>query len=163
MELKYELSLVEQAIKLASVAHMAQVDKSGKPFIMHPLRVATYYGPHKSEAQTAAAILHDIVEDTWITLADLSSLKREYRFPEETVHLVDVMTRREGETYRQYIYRVGEDREGISLKLADLADNMDPRRATTPELRGMINSRYVWTKKYLDEKAYIYDLRHGLE
>ena len=123
---------IEDAIILATQAHAGQVDKAGLPYILHPLRVMLRV---ESETEQTVAILHDVVEDTSITLDDL----REDGYSEEILEAVDYLTRRESETYRQFIERVKENELARIVKLADLEDNMDPSRNPNPteEISGL--------------------------
>ena len=63
--------MLNKAIKIAAKAHSGQVDKGGNPYILHPLRVLLNFCESESEATKICAILHDVVEDSDITLADL--------------------------------------------------------------------------------------------
>lgn len=115
--------LVQAALLVAVHAHQGQVDKSGKPYVLHPLRVMLY-GPATPEHQ-AAALLHDVVEDTPVTLADLEAVG----FPLPVVVAVDHLTqRKDAETHTAYIVRCARDPLARAVKYADLRDNMDPVR-----------------------------------
>jgi (p)ppGpp synthase/HD superfamily hydrolase len=113
-----------RAIAIAATAHADQLDKSGNPYILHPLRVMQRVTEHGLAAQIIA-VLHDVVEDTWVTL----DMLRRMGFPEVIVIGVDSVTRREGERYFDYIARAAAHPVGALVKLADLADNSDPVRA----------------------------------
>lgn len=75
------------------------------------------------EHAVAAAWLHDVVEDTEITLADL-----EQTFPPDVTAAVDALTRRSDETPAEYYARVRTVPLALTVKLADMADNSDPQR-----------------------------------
>lgn len=141
---------VEFAVQIVALAHYKQVDKTGRPFIMHPIRVAAYLDADTPDEVVAAALLHDVVEDTAITTEAL----RGSGFSDRVVDLVDYLTRRPEETYKDYIKRVSEDSDATKIKLADLKDNMDPLRATTPEIQSLISKRYVWARDYLLDVQY---------
>jgi (p)ppGpp synthase/HD superfamily hydrolase len=113
--------LLERAIALAVDKHAGQSDKSGAPYILHPLRMMTRM---KTPEAMMTAVLHDIVEDTDMTLADL----RLEGFPESVVGAVDALSRREGETYEDFTVRAGANPLSRSVKIADLEDNMNPLR-----------------------------------
>ena len=115
------MSLLERAILLAVQAHRGQVDRSGAPYILHPLRVMFRV---ETENERIAAVLHDVVEDTDWTLDGL----RAEGFPEEIVQAVDCLTRREGESYDDRVARAAAHPIARRVKLADLEDNMDARR-----------------------------------
>ena len=112
---------VETALRIALDAHRGQEDKAGRPYILHPLRVAL---AQSTDAAFCAALLHDAVEDTPLTLDDLRSAG----VSETVVAAVDALTRREGESYNAYLARAGADPIAISVKRADLQDNLDVRR-----------------------------------
>jgi (p)ppGpp synthase/HD superfamily hydrolase len=116
--------LLDLAIRIATEAHVGQVDKAGRPYIDHPLRVMRTVEPEGEEAMMVA-ILHDVVEDTPTTLADL----RRMGFSAAVIDGVNAMTRRPGEGYQEYIERCCGDPLGRVVKAADLVDNMDPKRA----------------------------------
>ena len=114
-------ALLEKAIRIAVNAHMGQKDKAGAPYILHPLRVMMRM---ESEREMIAAVLHDVVEDTACTL---ETLRRE-GFPADTLCALDHLTRREAESYSDFINRVQENRLAVKVKLADLEDNMNAGR-----------------------------------
>lgn len=115
------MSTLEEAIALAVRVHQGQKDKAGAPYILHPLRVMLAMD---SEEAMMVAVLHDVVEDTPITLEDLRAMN----FPETVVAAVDILTRRPEESYEAFIERVKVNPLARKVKLADLEDNMDLRR-----------------------------------
>lgn len=112
---------IEDAIVLATQSHRGQVDKAGAPYILHPLRVMLRL---KGEADRIAAVLHDVIEDTRIT----EEFLREQGYREEVLRALDALTRREGESYADFIERVAGNPLARRVKLADLADNLDASR-----------------------------------
>jgi (p)ppGpp synthase/HD superfamily hydrolase len=116
---------LEDAIALAVEAHRGQTRPDGSPYILHPLRVMLAL---HDERDRIAGVLHDVVEDTSITLDDL----RRRGYDDEVVEAVDRLTRREGEAYDDFVERASADRRARRVKLADLADNLDVR--TLPEV-----------------------------
>jgi (p)ppGpp synthase/HD superfamily hydrolase len=112
---------LEGAIVLAAQSHRGQVDKAGAPYILHPLRVMLRL---KDEAGRIAAVLHDVLEDAGITVEFL----REQGYREEVLGALDALTRREGESYADFIERAAGNPLARRVKLADLADNMDASR-----------------------------------
>ncbi len=113
---------LEDAIILASQAHRGQVDKGGEPYILHVLRVMLR---QNEDAARRVGVLHDVLEDTSVTLSDLKSAG----YSEQVRAAVDCLTRRRGETYEAMIERVATNPLARQVKLADLADNLDPQRA----------------------------------
>ena len=112
---------LDDAILLAAQAHRGQKDKVGAPYILHPLRVMLRL---KTEEEMMVAVLHDVVEDSAYTLADLERAG----FPPHVMEAVDCLTRREGETYEAFIERLKPNPLARRVKLADLEDNLDIRR-----------------------------------
>lgn len=112
---------IEDAIALALQAHRGQLDRAGQPYILHPLRVMMLVSGIEARI---VAVLHDVVEDTPTTLDDLRALG----YSEAIVTAVDHLTRRDDETYEQFIERIKPHPLARHVKLADLMDNMDLRR-----------------------------------
>lgn len=112
---------LEAAIALAVGAHRGQKDRAGAPYILHPLRVMFRV---ETDAEKIAAVLHDVVEDTGWTLDAL----RAEGYPEEVVEAVDHLTRRDGESYGEFVRRAAAHPVARRVKIADLEDNMDVRR-----------------------------------
>lgn len=118
------MSNLERAIRLAAEAHQGQTDKAGMPYILHPLRVM--FGM-QAEAEMMTAVLHDVIEDTEWTLDTL----REEGFPEQVLKALDLLTRRDEESYEAFIDRVKDNPIARRVKLADLEDNMDIKRISS--------------------------------
>lgn len=131
-----------RAIAIAASAHAEQIDKAGRPYILHPIRVMQRVTPHGLEAQIVA-VLHDVVEDTWISLDLLPRMG----FSDEVVAGVDAMSRRDGEEYFAYIDRCGRNHLASLVKLADLEDNCDPVRAFAGQ--GSLITRYEKAKEII--------------
>ncbi len=112
---------LEDAIILAAGAHRGQVDKAGEPYLLHPLRVMLQL---KGEAERIAAVLHDVLEDTLITLDEL----RTEGYDEDVLQALNALTRRKGESYADFIERAARNPLARKVKLADLADNMNASR-----------------------------------
>jgi (p)ppGpp synthase/HD superfamily hydrolase len=128
--------MVAKAIKIAVKAHDGQYRKfeeTDTPYIVHPIRVAAAFDAGTPEY--IVAILHDVVEDTDVTLDDL----REH-FPEVIIDGVDGMTRRkdDGETFFEYVERCGKNPVSKAVKAQDLVDNM----GSLPESHGL-RARYT--------------------
>jgi (p)ppGpp synthase/HD superfamily hydrolase len=115
---------LEDAILLATKAHLGQTDKAGAPYILHPLRVMMRC---RTAEAMMAAVLHDVVEDTPITLEDLQSMG----FPAPVINAVACLTKREGEPYEAFVARVKANALATEVKIADIEDNMDVRRLTS--------------------------------
>ena len=114
---------VLRAHALATRAHAGQLDKSGEAYIDHPRRVARLAGRSGGTTeQIVAALLHDVVEDTDVTLADLDE------FGAGVVQLVDALTHRNGEPNADYYDRITRTPAAVLVKLCDIYDNLDPTR-----------------------------------
>ncbi len=118
-------SMVHVALKLATIAHSGQFDKGGKPYILHPISVAKIV---ETEEEKTVALLHDVIEDTPVTLEEL----RENGFPESVVVAVDVLTKRPGVDYEDYIQGVKQNTLALAVKIADMTHNMDLSRIQNP-------------------------------
>ncbi len=113
--------LTRKAITVAYNAHQGQLDRAGLPYILHPLHVAEQM---KDEDTCVVALLHDVIEDTDLTLENL----REYGFTEAQIEGVRVMTREEDEDYFEYIRSVKTNPLALAVKLEDLKHNLDVTR-----------------------------------
>ena len=111
------------AIKIAYKAHMDQNDRSGIPYILHPLHVAEQM---KDETTTIVALLHDVVEDTSVTLDDL----RRYGFSKEVLDAIEVLTHKDGVKYLDYIRTVANNPVARKVKVEDIRHNTDLTRTT---------------------------------
>ena len=109
------MSALERAIASAAEAHAGQLDKAGKPYILHPLRVMA--SVEKPQAKIAA-VLHDVVEDSDWTLDELLA----EGFSESVVQAVDALSRRDGEDYEDFVRRAGANPLARPVKIADLHD-----------------------------------------
>lgn len=118
-------ALPELAVKVATEAHKNQTDKGGNPYIEHPRAVAAQVNniEHK-----IVAYLHDVVEDTEITLEDLA----EMGFTNRIVNSVRLMTKTKTLTYEEYLKRLKADESARHVKIADLKHNMDLSRIPEP-------------------------------
>lgn len=109
---------LEKAIEIAKIAHEGQVDKLGECYIKHCIRVMD---AGTNDNEKIVGILHDVVEDTNITLEDLKNAG----FDEAVIEAIDAITRRENETYSSYIDRVSTNQIATVVKLNDLKDNLN--------------------------------------
>lgn len=118
-------ALLERAIAIAEKQHAGQVDKAGRPYMEHPLRVMKTMS---SDAERIVAILHDVIEDTDFTLDQLAA----EGFPGYILEALDSVTRRDGETYEAFVARAAMNPIGRRVKYADLQDNADLSRIAAP-------------------------------
>lgn len=122
------MSDLTNAIMLAAEMHDGQIDKGGNPYILHPLRLML---KAEDEQTRIVAVLHDIAEDTEVTLDKL----REKGFSDEVVAAVDCLTRRQEETYDEFIKRIKPNRLATTVKILDIEDNKDISRISAPTLK----------------------------
>ena len=111
---------IEAAKSLATKAHEGQTDKAGLPYITHPERVASRLSTPDAQV---VGWLHDTVEDTPLTLSDISE-----KFGPETAAAVDAISRRDGEKWSDYIDRVAANPMARQVKISDLVDNSNLTR-----------------------------------
>jgi hypothetical protein len=116
--MKNKLILLEKAIQIAVSAHTGQFDKAGAPYILHPLRVMNLVNEIDEKI---VAVLHDVIEDTYIT----DEILLEHGFPPYIVTSVASVSRKDGETWDDFIERAGIDPIGCVVKIADMRDNSD--------------------------------------
>ena len=117
--------LLSKAIDIATQAHAQQIDKAGKPYIGHPLRVMDAM---KTDEEKIVAVLHDAVEDSELTLQDLKAAG----FSDRILQAIDAITKREGEKLQDYLARVMNDFLAMKVKIADMTDNSDVSRISHP-------------------------------
>lgn len=109
--------ILASAIQMADMAHRGQYDKLGLPYILHSLAVMNSV---ESVDEKIVAVLHDVLEDTEFSARALLDIG----IPGEHIEYVKILTRAQGEKYSHYILRVAEDGITISVKIADLKDNL---------------------------------------
>ncbi len=146
-----EPNLLARAVALAASAHLDQVDKSGDPYVLHPIRVMLHIREQGwPEVVQAAAALHDVVEDTDVEAQEVEDLDP------EVLRLVLLVTRREWEEegcdgvmqtrkeeYAKFIRRACSDPASRAIKEADIRDNLSRLGGLTPENREFLTKRYV--------------------
>lgn len=122
------MATLERAIEIAAAAHAGQVDKAGQAYILHPLRVMLRVA---SAHERMAAVLHDVVEDTPVSLQQLI----DEGFSPEVIAAVEALTKRPGESRIDAARRAAADPVARQVKLADNAENMDLSRIENPTER----------------------------
>lgn len=135
--------LTRLASKIAYEAHKNQYDKAGVPYIFHPIHVAEEMS---TEITCIVALLHDVVEDSNITLEDLSKY-----FDSTIIEALRVLTKKDGDDYIEYIKRVKTNEIATLVKLKDLEHNMDLTRldkVTEEDLKR--NEKYEDAVSYLE-------------
>ncbi len=133
--------LTQLAMKIAFEVHKEQVDKSGVPYIYHPIHLAEQM---ESEAEICTALLHDTVEDGDISVEDL----RNYGFTDEILGAVELLTHNSAVPYMEYVAKIKGNPIAKRVKLADLTHNSDLTRLPLVDERAMLRR-----KKYSDAIA----------
>ncbi len=136
--LNVDIEKIQLAYSFAEESHQGQFRQSGDKYILHPTEVAKILIDMKMDTDSiVAGILHDIVEDTFITLADI-----EYNFGENAAHLVDGVTKlknlpngtkQQDESIRKMMLAMSKDLRVIIIKLADRLHNMRTLKFVPPE------------------------------
>lgn len=131
--------MLEKAIEIAVEAHRGQIDKAGKIYILHPMRVMLRGA---DETEMITGILHDVIEDTPVTL-DMLQLEG---FSQEILSALDCLTKRKGEPYGAFIDRVLTNPLATQVKLYDMEDNLNRDRIPYPTSKD--EARFQKYEKY---------------
>lgn len=133
-----------KAMKIAYDAHNGQLDKSGVPYIFHPIHLAEQM---QNEDECIVAILHDVVEDTNITFEEL-----EKEFSSTVIEALKLLTHDDSVEYMDYIRNIKDNPIAKVVKLADLQHNSDvtrlPKRTGKDDKR---NQKYAEAIRILEE------------
>lgn len=135
--------LTNKALRFAYNAHHGQLDYNGIPYIFHPLHLAEAMD---DEISCCAALLHDVVEDTAVTMEQL-----EQEFPAEVISVLKLLTHEEGVPYFDYVRAIKNNPIAVKVKLADIAHNSDQTRCVGSGLTAEQLS--YWKEKYAKAKA----------
>ena len=135
--------LTKRAMKIAFDVHREQVDKSGLPYVFHPFHLAEQM---QDELTVCTALLHDVIEDTPMTLKELA----EAGFPKEVLDALVLLTHDDAVPYMDYVQKIAENPIAKAVKLADLAHNSDLSRLDTVDDYALTRVR-----KYRDAIAFL--------
>lgn len=127
-------NLTKKAMILAYNAHHGQTDRGGVPYIFHPFHLAEQM---TDEYTTCAALLHDVVEDTNVTIDELSK-----HFPKEVIDAVVLLTHEADVPYLEYVEKIKRNPIARTVKLADLHHNCDPTRLPNGAMDEGVIRRY---------------------
>lgn len=116
---------IELAISIALKAHKGQRDKGGNPYILHPIAVMNR---EETIEEKIVAVLHDVIEDTEVTLEQL----REQGFSEKIIKAIHLLMRSEKDSYEEFIEKTIENRISRNVKIADIKENMNFARIKEP-------------------------------
>ncbi|MGD9752894.1 MAG: bifunctional (p)ppGpp synthetase/guanosine-3',5'-bis(diphosphate) 3'-pyrophosphohydrolase [Acidimicrobiia bacterium] len=165
-----QAALVAKAWELASGLHAGQMRRSGEAYISHPLAVAQIVAEQTNDPVTiAAALLHDVVEDTAVTLTDL-----EREFPVEVATIVDGVTKldrihfaskeaQQAATMRKLFVAMANDLRVLIIKLADRLHNMRTLAAMSVEAQHRIARETLDVYAPLAHRLGMQDMRQQLE
>ena len=130
--------LTNRAMQIAYAAHHGQTDYNGIPYIFHPIHLAEQMD---DEISCCVALLHDVVEDTSVTMDQLAQ-----EFPAEVIDVLKLLTHRQGADYFDYVRSIKEHPIAKKVKLADLAHNSDQTRCAGS---GLTQEQLAfWQNKY---------------
>jgi GTP diphosphokinase / guanosine-3',5'-bis(diphosphate) 3'-diphosphatase len=124
MEMNYNV-LLSSAISIAVVYHEYKINKDDTLYVLHPIRLMTKATTIQAQI---VAVLHDVVEDTGLTLSDLARV-----FPQDIIDALVLLTRVDGQEYEDYIEKIANSGNKLALevKLLDLYDNINITRLPT--------------------------------
>ena len=168
---KEDKKLIRNAFDIAVDAHKEQRRKSGEAYIFHPIAVAKIVASEIGLDSTsiAAALLHDVVEDTDYTLADIEQM-----FGESVARIVDGLTKishlstdknnsLQAENFRKMLLTLNEDIRVIIIKIADRLHNMQTMGAMPPNKQVKIASETLYIYAPLAHRIGMYNIKSELE
>ena len=130
-----------KAFLLCMVKHWKQKDKAGKRYVWHPIHVMMNV---KGYNEKIVALLHDIIEDTDVTIPDLKNLK----FSKEVVEAVDVISKKKDQEYFSYLKLIKDNSIAKKVKIEDLKHNSDLKRLRSISQKDI--ERAIKYKKAID-------------
>jgi hypothetical protein len=141
------MNILDAAVALACRVHAGQVDKSGKPYILHPLRLMLKFDDLDEQV---VSVLHDVVEDGDVTLDDLRALG----VSERAIKAIDCLSKRPGEAYEDFIARIHPNELARKVKFEDIKDNLDLTRLGTLQEKDLVRvAKYHKALRYLSGDA----------
>lgn len=141
-------ALTNKAMKIAYNAHHGQTDCNDVPYIFHPYHLAEQMN---DEITTCVALLHDVVEDTNITIEQLEKV-----FPKEVTEALKLLTHDDNTDYFEYIRAIKKNPIAKTVKMADLLHNSDQSRITDYNAVSAEKLEY-WNKKYAKARQILED------
>jgi len=162
--------LIKKAFRFAAVAHAGQRRKSGNPFIYHGVQTAEILADlHLDSVMIACGILHDVVEDTDITINDV-----EHEFGSEIANIIDGLTKiaglqlksleeQQAENFRKMILHTAKDPRTVVVKFADRLHNMRTLEFLKPEDRERIAHETLEVFAPLAHRFGIYTIKREFE
>lgn len=137
------------ALNIAHAAHRGQVDKAGAPYVQHPIRVAKSV---RGWDKKIVALLHDVIEDTSGPAQEFYKTLILITFSSEISYAIDCITHKKNESRVEYYERVKRSPLAIEVKLADIADNLDPKRFSLldTDTQTRLNKKYTLALEVLN-------------
>ncbi|MGM9587551.1 MAG: GTP pyrophosphokinase [Candidatus Limivicinus sp.] len=138
----------KKALKLCFEAHKGQTDKSGLPYVFHPFHLAEQM---EDEDSTITALLHDVAEDTDVSLEDIAGMG----FSRTVMEALALLTHDEAVPYMEYVKAIGKNPVARKVKLADLRHNSDLSRLDAGQIDEKALARvkkYAEAIRLLEEK-----------
>lgn len=129
----YTIKTIE-AMKLAYAAHHGQTDKSGVPYIFHPIHVAEQMD---TEKRTILALLHDVVEDTDVTLSQIEEI-----FGQDITDTLSLLTHEDNIPYLDYIKKIKTNPDTKAVKIADMKHNLERLELLPEEDKKRLKLKY---------------------
>lgn len=139
--------MTNKAMKLAYAAHLNQYDLSGIPYIFHSYHIAEQM---KDEISICVALLHDVIEDTYIEIKDIENI-----FPKEVIENLKLLTLTKDIEYFEYINQIKTNPIAKAVKLADIEHNLDQSRINNKISENKLirmKNKYEKAKRILLEK-----------
>ena len=139
--------LTNKALCIAYDAHHGQKDSNNIPYIFHPLHLAEQMD---DEISCCCAILHDVVEDTNVTMEELAEI-----FPKEVMDVLKLLTHGDDVPYEQYVRAIKTNPIAVKVKLADIAHNSDQSRCIGSDIpQAKLDA---WNAKYAKAKQILFE------
>ena len=164
---KERLARIEKAFRFANAAHEGIKRKSGEPYIIHPIAVAKIVAKDLGLGATSivAALLHDVVEDTEYTVADIENM-----FDKKVAHIVDGLTKLSGDfdsrqalTLKKILMTLSDDVRVILIKIADRLHNMQTLDSMMPHKKIKIAGETLFLYVPLAHRLGLYAIKNELE
>lgn len=140
------------AFYLAELAHKNQVDKGGMDYICHPATVALHVRDHypaskKRDKAMVAAMLHDVLEDTSVTVDALKS----FGFDPKIIRTVQLLSHDPADSYDAYLEKLRVSKAAMKIKCADMTDNENLNRLKAPAAKDMHRSSFYRSRRLVLE------------
>ncbi len=137
--------MTQEAMKICFEVHIEQKDKSGIPYVFHPIHLAEQM---ETEETIIVALLHDVVEDSDYSIEDL----RKKGFSDAVLEAISLMTHADGVNYMDYVRPIKNNPIARVVKLADLRHNSDLTRLEVVDEKALERrNRYQEAIAFLEE------------